>query len=87
MVRRDAVTKQAQDSRPADVLDRPRRPRDPVEVGRTADVRGLGIPHETVALRDREAGPTLVALEDLAILLVEHRGLDRAADQRVHLAG
>ena len=87
VVRRDAVSEQAQDPRRPDVRDRRGRGRHPVEVGRPTDIGRVGLPREPVPCGHGKAVPARVPLEDLSVLLVEHRGLDRGADDGVHFFG
>ena len=82
----DAVAQDRQGAGPADLRDRLGLGRHPDEVRGVLDVGRGVVPLVEVALRHRQRVPVLVALEDLAVLLVEHLGADRLQDRVLDLA-
>ena len=87
MVGRDAVAEDREHARPLDVVERLWLGRQVVEERGLANVRGLLVPGEAVSAWDLERVPAVVAVEHLAVALVEHVGLHRLFDRLRDLGG
>ncbi len=87
VVGRDRISQECEHAGAGDVLDGLRVHRHAVEVGRLAHVGGLVVPLEQVTRRGFEPLPALVTVEDGAVFLGEHAGVDRLVDRALDLLG
>ena len=85
VVGRDGVPEHDEAARAGEVLRGRGRLRDVREEGRLAHVSRGVLPDVRPALRDPEGLPALVAVEDLAVRLLEVRGLHGRRDRLAHL--
>src|SRR5919109_3237655 len=72
MIRRDGVAQQRQDTRARDIFGLAGLLPHADKIRRFADIRRVRIPAEKLAFRKWHLFPALIALEDLAVFLLEH---------------
>ena len=85
MVGGHAIAQQRQHARALDRAQRRRLAGHAGEVGRVLDVGRVAVPGVQVAARHRDGVPLLVAVEDVAVLLAEHVGVQRRAQHLLNL--
>ncbi len=81
----DRVEKQRQDAGVVDILDRRRRPRQAVEIGRVLDVGRAGVPGVGEAGGNLDLAPVRLAVEHARVFGLEHLGGDGGLDELLNL--
>src|SRR6516164_2226742 len=85
MICRDTVAKHHQHARAGYVFDRLRGGTDAFEERWCLDISRAFIPLEQIPARHLQLSPAFIAFKNMAVLLAEHRRIDKSGDRSLYL--